>query len=111
MYTYYNELRARPAGSYELADLCFSYTKKLRELDDDLRTQVSSWMYALIYQHRLVTDKKNDKYPYQPIITDNNANSDNPDNSSQLLTYNITKLPKVLQSVLACFMMDCLNSL
>jgi hypothetical protein len=106
MYAYYNELRERSPGSYDLAGLCFSYTKKLRELNDDLRIQVNSWMYALIYQHRQVSDKKNDNYPYQPAITNNSS-----DNSSQLLTYNITKLPKVLQSVLACFMMDCMNTL
>jgi hypothetical protein len=103
-FPYYNELclRAETYGSYDLSGTCAEFNNFIKSRQKLLKDKISGYYYILLAHHKMTVDDVVPKRAYNPKAI---PSADD----SELLTYTLSKLPKILQTVMVIFMHDCLG--
>jgi hypothetical protein len=104
---YYDELEAKAKSAssrHDIGNLCYSFNRKLKTLDTEMYTEVTSLFYALIYMYSVKTGQGTGHYPQAPRVSKMNG-------SEFLFTWTLSKFPETLRGIMVGYMSDCISSL
>ena|SRR5665648_356761 len=97
--------RSKEADIGQLTQVCMTFNVTIKTIPEELRDEMSEWLYSLVEQHHLESSGavECEVPPYSPKkITSAKT-------GRMLITYNVVKdFPLVLQKVAMIYMMDCL---
>lgn len=97
--------RASEADVGQLTQVCATYNVRIKTAPEELRDEMSEWLYSFVEQHYLdSSDAKEDGAPLYSPKSITSAKT-----GKMLITYNVAKeFPLMLQKVAMVYMMDCL---